>query len=140
MLPNRPGDLEPIDPTAALELLGTVPVSRIAFVHAGRPTIRPINHVLHDGALYFRSAAGSTLGAAASDAPVAVEADDSDPERQGGWSVIVEGHARIVTDEALLEQLHALPYEPWADPDGRSFWVQVHLEGVSGRRVRPRAS
>lgn len=135
-LPRRAGDLETLDRDTCLERLAGSEVGRLAFVRDdGHPSIVPVNHVLHDGTLYFRTDPGSKLGAAAVGAPVAYEVD-GDLTRSGGWSVVVHGHAHIVTDEAVREELHNLPFTPWTEPDERPFWVEVALDEVGGRAVR----
>lgn len=111
-------------------------MSRIAFVEEDDgPDILPVNHVVVDGRVYFRTAPGTKLGAAAAGQRVALEADDYRATAETGWSVVVKGEARIVTGEAELEALHALNFEPWAAPDTRTFWVEVACEVVTGRRL-----
>ena len=91
--------------------------------------------MLHEDAIYFRTSSGSKLGSAAADAVVAIEADGGDTEARIGWSVVAHGRASIVTDAALEEALFGLPFEPWALPDTREFWVRVEVASVSGRRI-----
>ena len=133
----RPGDLLALERERCVELLGATPFVRIAFVTGGEPTILPVNHLLHAGAVYFRTAPGSKLGTAAADAAVAVQADHGDPATRTGWSVVAHGHATIVTDEAEMEALHAYSFEPWALPDARAFWVRVDIDDISGREIVP---
>jgi len=135
-VPPRPGDLEAIDRSECVELLRQAPYVRIAFVTGTGPTVLPVNHVLFEDAIYFRTAPGSKLGMAAADAAVAIEADGGDDETTRiGWSVVAHGRASIVTDELVLERLLALPFEPWALPDDRSFWVRVDVDDISGRTI-----
>jgi nitroimidazol reductase NimA-like FMN-containing flavoprotein (pyridoxamine 5'-phosphate oxidase superfamily) len=137
---QHPGDLVAIDPVDCVSMLEKAPWVRIGFVAGDEVTILPINHLLHAGAIYFRTAPGSKLGTAAASGPVTIEADDGDPRTREAWSVVAHGHASIVTDQGLLEELMALPFEPWALPDTQAFWVRVDVERVTGRRiVRPAA-
>lgn len=131
----RPGDLVPIDESECVELLGAAPWVRIGFIAGDRPVVLPVNVVLHDGAVYFRTAPGSKLASAASEGPVTVEADGGDAGARVGWSVVVQGRASIVTDDDLVAELYALPFEPWALPGTDSFWVQITVDAISGRRV-----
>jgi uncharacterized protein len=88
--------------------------------------------------VFFRTGPGSKLATAAADGPVVVQADGGDADERVGWSVLAQGHASIVTDTSVEEALHAQPFEPWAVPDDKPFWVRVELEHLSGRRiVRP---
>ena len=134
----RPGDLMALDRDECVELLGTTSVVRIAFVTEDRPSVLPVNHLLHDGAIYFRTAPGSKLGTAAADSQVAVEADEGYDATRTGWSVVAHGRAHIVTDQAEQEALLAYNFEPWALPDDRAFWVRVDVDDVSGRRIVPK--
>jgi uncharacterized protein len=134
-VPPRPGDLAPIEREQCLELLRGASFVRVAFVTPQGPTVLPVNHLLHDDALYFRTAPGSKLGTAAAGERVAIEADSGDDRTRTGWSVLVHGNASIVNDPELIEQLHATPFEPWALPADQAFWVRVELERVGGRRI-----
>jgi uncharacterized protein len=121
--------------TACDDALAAAPFVRLAFVADGRPTILPVNHVILDGDLFFRTEAGGKLAAAAVEAPVAIEADDADADRHLGWSVVAHGHSTIVTDEGLLERLHALNFTPWTSPDSKVFWIRVVFDEIAGRRI-----
>lgn len=134
-LPRHPGDLEVLDEDECRRLLGTVAFVRLGFVTTKGPTILPINHLLHDGDLYFRTETGSKLATAAAEGPVAVQADGVDADHHLGWSVVAHGHASIVTDEALVERLMAYDFTPWTGPDAKLFWVRVRFHEVSGRRI-----
>ncbi len=136
--PHRPGDLTVLGRDACVELLEQAPYSRIAFVVDGVPVVLPINHLLHDGAVYLRAAPGSKLGSAAAGQLVAIEADAGDATQRIAWSVLVRGRASIVTDEAETAALHAYDFEPWALPETRSFWIRVDVHDIDGRRIRRR--
>jgi uncharacterized protein len=131
----RPGDLVAMAPDECVALLETAAWARLAFVLDGIPSVLPINILLHDDAIFFRTATGSKLAAAAGSGTVAVQADDGDPTTREGWSVLAQGRASIVTDPAIEEALLARPFEPWALPDDKPFWVRVEVDHVTGRRV-----
>ena len=133
--PPRPGELIAIDRDACVEHLEQAPYVRIGFVVDGDPMILPVNHLLHGGAVYFRTAPGSKLGSAAAGSLVVIEADEGDAERRIGWSVVARGRASIVTDQTEIEALHARSFEPWALPGDRSFWIRVDVQDIDGRRV-----
>ncbi|MEX0836373.1 MAG: pyridoxamine 5'-phosphate oxidase family protein [Nitriliruptor sp.] len=130
-----PVDLTPIDATECVELLGRAPYVRIGFVQDGAPMVLPINILVHDDAIYLRTATGSKLGSAAAGGQVAIEADEGDEDARIGWSVLAQGTASIVTDPALEETLFAQRFEPWALPDTTTFWVRVEVESIAGRRI-----
>lgn len=136
--PPAQGDLVVIDRDECVALLEDAMFVRVAFVHDDTPHVLPVNHVIHDGALYFRTAPGSKLGTAASTGLVTVEADGGDAAARVGWSVVAHGRASIVTDEQELTALMGLRFEPWALPATRAFWVRVDVHDLQGRRiVRP---
>jgi uncharacterized protein len=134
-IPRHPGDLEPIDRATCEELLASVPFVRLGLVTDRRVSILPVNHVVVDGDLYFRTEAGSKLAAAASEGQVAVETDGADVERHVGWSVLGHGTASIVTDRDEIERLLSLDFTPWNAPDEKMFWVRVRFDDLEGRRI-----
>lgn len=133
--PPRPGDLATIDDDECVRLLGAAPWVRVAFIADGVPEVLPVNVLVRDDGIYFRTATGSKLGTAAAAGAVTVQADGGDEHTRIGWSVVVHGHASIVTDQDVEEALLALPFEPWALPDDRDFWVRVDMASMSGRRI-----
>ncbi|MFG2947125.1 pyridoxamine 5'-phosphate oxidase family protein [Streptomyces adustus] len=108
-----------LDSAEALRLLGSVSLGRIVFTRHALPTVRPVNHVLDDGAVVIRTheAAALTSYARQNHGPgvvVAYEADAIDPDTHLGWSVVVTGYARLVTDPGELARYHTL-LRPWVD-------------------------
>jgi uncharacterized protein len=134
-IPRHPGDLEPIERAECEELLASVPFVRLGMITKRGPSILPVNHVLVDGELFFRTEAGSKLAAAASEGLVAVETDGADLERHVGWSVLGHGTASIVTDHETVERLSSLDFTPWNAPDEKMFWVRVRFDDLEGRRI-----
>lgn len=126
--------LEVLSPEASLKLLMSVPVGRIAFTDHALPAIQPVNFVVDDEAIVFRTGAGSKLAAATREAVVAFQADMFDSDTQTGWSVMVVGRASRVTDEAEIARLSLLPLRPWA-PGTRDHFVRIELAMISGRRI-----
>ncbi len=133
--PPRPGDLIVLGRDACVDRLEQAPYSRIAFVVDGEPVVLPVNHLLHDGAVYLQAAPGSKLGSAAAGQVVVIQADEGDADRRVAWSVMVRGRASIVTAEPEIEALHAYDFQPWALPDSRSFWIRVDVHDIDGRRI-----
>lgn len=126
--------LEVLSREDCLYLLGSVPVGRVVFTDRALPAVQPVNFVLHQGSVVFRTGAGSKLAAATREAIVAFQADRFDNDSETGWSVSVVGPARVVTDEAEIEELRQLPLRSWA-PTGRDHFVRIAVTHVSGRRL-----
>lgn len=135
MQTRRLRDLVPIPEAECWGLLAEAPLARIGFSTDGGPDVLPVNHLVHDGRLVFRSAPGSKLGVAAAGSTVAIEVDEYDPESHTGWSVVAYGHAHIVTEPEHLSELHSIDFAPWTSPDLRDLWIEVDVERISGRRV-----
>ncbi|WP_079064167.1 pyridoxamine 5'-phosphate oxidase family protein [Streptomyces sp. NRRL F-4489] len=108
-----------LDRAEALRLLGSVSLGRIVFTQDALPAIRPVNHLLHHGAVILRTHEGAVLAALARQAAdegvvVAYEADAIDPATHCGWSVVVTGYCRLVTDPDDRAHYQALLH-PWTD-------------------------
>lgn len=129
--------LEVLDHTTCLDLLASVPIGRIAVIDGGEIAVLPVNHVVLDGRVCFRTAPGAKLDAAVMQHVVTFEADDHDPETHTGWSVVVKGRADLVTDDDQLQRLRDAGIRPWSSPTYRTNWVTLHANSVSGRRIVP---
>ena len=128
-------DLRVLDEATCWELLGSVPVARVGLDVGGRIDVLPVNHLVDDGRVAWRSGAGPKLGAAAAESEVAVEADVIDHDTHEGWSVVVHGTASIVPDEQRLQRLHERELTPWSAADQKVLWVEVVPTSISGRRL-----
>ena len=82
----------------------------------------------------FRSAPGSKFYEGLGSGTAAFEIDGTDPVERTGWSVIIVGEAKEVTDPAEIERLEGFEIEPWA-PGLRTHWVRICATSVSGRRI-----
>ena len=125
-----------LDRTEALRLLGSVSLGRIVFTRQALPTVRPVNHVLDGGDIVIRTheAAALTSHARQGDdggVVVAYEADAIDPDTHLGWSVVVTGYARLVTDPGELARFETL-LQPWAPPPDMDRAVRIRPDLVTG--------
>jgi nitroimidazol reductase NimA-like FMN-containing flavoprotein (pyridoxamine 5'-phosphate oxidase superfamily) len=124
-----------LDEQESLELLQKhARVGRIAFVSGGKPALFPVNYMAEDDGIVFSTAQGTKLSALAGGAPVVFEVDDSTAMEHAGWSVLVEGTASEITDEAELDRLRRGPLKSWA-VSAAEHWIRVTIESVSGRRI-----
>ena len=91
--------IEELAPGECLRLLASVTVGRVGVTIDALPAVLPVNFVMSDGAVVFRTVPGTKLDAATAGAVVAFEADAyGTAESPGGWSVLVRGVARELTD------------------------------------------
>jgi hypothetical protein len=119
----------------ALHLLGSLSLGRIVFTQHALPTVRPVNHVLDDGDIVIRTheAAALTMNTRRTEGPgvvVAYEADDIDPDTHLGWSVVVTGYARLVTDRSELARYQGMLH-PWVD-QSMDQAIRIHPDLVTG--------
>jgi len=129
--------LEVLSRAECLRLLRTAVVGRLALTSGALPTVMPVNFTLRGNEVVFRTGRNAKLDAATDDAVVAFEADDIDHVTRTGWSVVVTGVAREITDPEVLSQDWVRRLPRWV-PGGGSRVVAVSIDLVSGRRVVPR--
>lgn len=133
LIDNRSG-LEVLGRDECLRLLGPAGVGRVAVVDGGHPVIFPVNYVVDEEEVLFRTAGGTKFDAAARGQIVAFEIDDADPIYHTGWSVVVTGRAEEITDPERRARIDAGRLRPWAE-GVKDHVVAVHTERVTGRRI-----
>lgn len=124
--------LEVLDEDTCWELLASKPLGRLAAVVHGHVELFPMNHAVHEGAVWFRSAPGTKLGALNDD--VVFEVDDASYLMKSGWSVMAGGRLVEVTDPAEMEVGLSLPLRPWSDTP-KPFLLKLVVHRISGRRL-----
>jgi nitroimidazol reductase NimA-like FMN-containing flavoprotein (pyridoxamine 5'-phosphate oxidase superfamily) len=117
------------------ELLRSTRVGRLASCALGRPYVVPINFIVDEHTLVFRTAEGTKLAALRNASPVAFEIDDHDAQSRCATSVIVTGRATEVTEPADWDAVHVLPLFPW-HVEPKAHFVRITPEVVTGRRFR----
>jgi hypothetical protein len=120
----------------ALRLLGTAPLGRVVFTLRALPAIRPVNHIMDGDDVIIRTNLGASVASAVSaDSAVVVayQADMIDPDTHTGWSVVVTGVARIVTDPQDNARYQRL-LRPWVD-NPVDCVIRIRAEIVSGYRL-----
>jgi len=129
--------LDDLSRADALRLLSSATIGRVGVTIGALPAILPVNFGVLDDTIVFRTAPGTKLTAAVQGTVVAFEVDDADTAAETGWSVLVVGRAREITDRVALERARALGLRPWA-PGAHDHFVQISLDMVTGRRIKPR--
>lgn len=105
-------------------------VSRLAVFIGDEPHIVPINHLVTDGGVVFRTGEGSKLLAVALGGRLALEADSWDGEN--GTSVIAHGTAREL-EGAERDAAEDLPLRPWVGTR-KTHFIRIDVDQISGRR------
>jgi pyridoxamine 5'-phosphate oxidase-like protein len=133
---NRGRLLVELDRAEALALLASVPMGRVVFTMGALPAIRPVNHILDEDTIIIRTrltAKLTTAVAVADDTVVAYEADELDPLARLGWSVVVTGIARPVTEPGRVARYEDL-LSPWVDKS-MDVVIGIRAEIVTGFRL-----
>jgi len=126
--------LEVLRREQSLRLLATATLGRVGVTSGALPVVLPVNFRLVNDLIVFHTGLGTKLDAATCNQIVAFEADDFEPVSHSGWSVVVTGVAREVTDPDELAALSTVPIPRWA-PEGNGRTVAISTDLVSGRRV-----
>ncbi|RNE49711.1 pyridoxamine 5'-phosphate oxidase family protein [Corynebacterium alimapuense] len=113
-------------------------LARLAGVQPGRIVVRrseeidifPVNFVIDEGSIYFRTAEGSKLFTISLNQDVLFEGDGVVDGT--AWSVIIRGNARVLSDSKEISYADSLNLKPWA-PTLKYNWVCVSADDISGR-------
>jgi len=118
-----------------LQLLESEEVGRLVYADASGPVAIPVNFVLDQGRVVFRTQAGSKTPVL--EGPMAFEVDRIDTNDHSGWSVLVRGEAQVLPMEevpAMLQRVGQRVPRPWAE-GVHNQWIVVHATEVTGRRL-----
>jgi nitroimidazol reductase NimA-like FMN-containing flavoprotein (pyridoxamine 5'-phosphate oxidase superfamily) len=130
-------------------LLASASIGRVVFTHHAMPAIRPVNHLIDGRKIIIRTHLGAAIASRATEqsadshgktcgSVVCYEADELDPVRHTGWSVIATGLARLVTDPADIAR-YATAVEPWIAGDMNQV-VAIEPQIISGIRLAGQCS
>jgi len=98
--PDATAPVAVLSETESWNLLASVALGRLITSVDGEPEVFPVNFVVQDRTVLFRTAEGTKLVSAAINNNVVFEADDHNVAE--GWSVIVRGIARTLrTDDEV---------------------------------------
>jgi len=134
-LAQLPEAAQQLDNAEAMRLLASVDYGRVVFDLQALPAIRPVNHLVDDGMIVIRTRLTSAISSAVGPTDrliVAYEADSLDGQTQTGWSVVVTGHARTLTDPdgvARYEQL----LKPWVNHADTVIVIEPEI--ITGLRI-----
>lgn len=128
-----------LDRAECLRLLATATLGRIGLTTGALPAVLPVNFWFDGERILIHTGPGTKLAAATRDTVVAFEVDEMDGFWHTGWSVLVTGVARHLTDPAELQRTGELPIPRWA-PRGGGHVVAITPELISGRRIEAGAT
>ena len=122
-----------------LELLPQAVVGRVGYVADGLAIIVPVNFTVLDGDIVFCVAKGRTLSWLNLRGRLSFQADENRTANHEGWSVLIHGVAREVTDPDELALLRRRPPHSWLrSPE--EHWVRIQVESISGRALHGAAA
>lgn len=133
--------MEPIEQLSVSEcwtLLRSVDVGRLATPTAhGGVDVFPVNHVVDQGSIVFRTALGTKLANAVEATEVAFEADNAArtiaEQFDDPWSVVIHGSAELITLDTDLFDSFELTVRPW-HVSQKPYYIRLVPTTVSGRR------
>lgn len=135
--PTRTAHLEELTRDECIVRLESTGVGRVAAVLDSRPYISPVNYVVHEDAVIFRTRSGSRVHMATLDSYAALEIDSVDFMYHEGWSVLVQGRSSHVIDPDEVITLAQVCVAPWVD-DARDSFVRIRFDEVRGERISHR--
>jgi len=133
--------IEELSEAQCLQLIAPGGVGRIAYESRFGPAVLPVNYRLDGGAVLFRTAEHGPLdedlrtGIAGGAYKVAFEIDDIDTAARRGWSVLIQGPAKHLT-ETERDAAGAADLQTWA-PGARELFVKIVPTRITGRRLGP---
>lgn len=131
--------MDELDVRECWALLDDHGVGRVAVTTEDGPAVLPVNYQVVEGEVLFMTAEDSPL-AEMSGAEIAFEADHLDEAFSQGWSVLLVGPVRTVSDEVAAGRLRNAAYSaPWAG-EGRDTVMVLSPRRVTGRRILVRGA
>lgn len=115
----------------AWDLLRVTTLGRLAVSAAGELDIFPVNYVVDESTLVFRTAPGTKLIELTVRSSVAFEIDGW--TEHGAWSVVVKGTAEQLDRQDDIDRADALPLVPWI-PTIKYRYVRITPTSITGRR------
>ncbi|HBW18227.1 MAG: pyridoxamine 5'-phosphate oxidase family protein [Streptosporangiaceae bacterium] len=132
--------LEELDEAECLRLISPGGIGRIAYSGRYDLTVLPVNYMVVDGAVLFRTAQDSLTGEdlrtgiANAEFRVAFEIDEFDKAAREGWSVLIQGPAHHLDSEEEQAGAREAGVEPW--PGGRKeHFIRIDPARITGRRI-----
>ncbi len=128
--------IEVIDAVECWRLLQRSTVGRFAVEGPdGVPDVFPMNYVVHEGAIFVRSAPGGKLASVAKRPGIAFEIDGAGPTHF--WSVVVRGVAYRLSTDAEIEAAGVLELTSFS-PTPKHEFMRITPSSVTGRRFARR--
>lgn len=122
-----------LDEREAWNLLSSVSLGRLVTSFGGQLEIFPVNFVVQNGTLLFRTAEGTKLFTTVMNEKVLFEADDHTTTE--GWSAIVRGTAHMLSSAEDIREADQAVLMPWV-PTEKLRYVRITPTEISARRFQ----
>jgi nitroimidazol reductase NimA-like FMN-containing flavoprotein (pyridoxamine 5'-phosphate oxidase superfamily) len=138
---DRRPELEDLDEAECLRLITPGGIGRLAYSGRYGPTVLPVNYMLYEGTIVFRTAQDSPTdedlrtGIADAEYKVAFEIDEIDLAAREGWSVLVQGPVHHVESDTERGSVLKAGVETWPGGD-RELFLRIVPSRITGRRIR----
>lgn len=128
------GSAESLPTAACMTLLRSVPAGRLVYTENALPAVLQVTFAILAGEVviptggdpWFRRFDGGVL---------AFETGAVDPSTRSGWTVLVIGHARLVSGLEGLHDVNDVSAIPW-DPSVGGDCLVIDGERITGHRIR----
>jgi len=128
------GRLQELSRAECMELLTEKNVGRVVYAGPDGPEIIPLNYIVHNDAVLFRTSPHSLLGRSLPLDVAAFEVDETDDFTESGWSVVLRGAVHALD----ADDLPPVDERPTAWPAGqRTLYVRLAPRTVTGLRMIP---
>jgi nitroimidazol reductase NimA-like FMN-containing flavoprotein (pyridoxamine 5'-phosphate oxidase superfamily) len=118
--------------------VGTHGIGRVGIPARPGPLVLPVNYCVDGTSVAYRTDPDGAA-AAPDGTEVSFEVDHFDEHHGTGWSVLITGAARHVTDPEAARRLAEHPgATPWAGGK-RDLWIRVSPAEITGRVIRSTA-
>ena len=133
--PAEHGVLSELDQPTCHRLIEPGGVGRVVYCAARGPVAVPVNFKTLDQDVVFRTEASFSLIPDLVGDRISFEVDRIDDPLTEGWSVLLTGRARVITDDDEIAKVESLGVEPWALGE-RNTYFRLTPDVVTGRRIR----
>jgi nitroimidazol reductase NimA-like FMN-containing flavoprotein (pyridoxamine 5'-phosphate oxidase superfamily) len=127
---DLPASVRSLDPDECWRLLADHDLGRFAVREGDGVDVFPVNYLVHDRAVYFRSAPGSKLIDLTRAPVVAFEIDGQHAHHV--WSVIIHGVATRLGSDAEIEESGIQNLVAWY-PTAKFNYVRITPSSLTGR-------
>jgi nitroimidazol reductase NimA-like FMN-containing flavoprotein (pyridoxamine 5'-phosphate oxidase superfamily) len=125
------GPVEELAESSSWVLLEMASFGRLAVSVDGQPQIFPVDFYARKPDILFRTADGTKLRELTANRTVAFEVDHRATDES--WSIVVNGIARVLTDEAEIAIADRAPLPEWS-PTAPYVYVRITPSAIRGRR------